>query len=85
MPSRRCAASSKAGDVPVTCADPRRLDAAIGRWPWTSLDDGLARFVASLERWDPRPARPATPRWEAEPALAGIDENDGATHADRLA
>jgi len=41
------------GDVPVTCADPRRLEAAIGAWAWTSLDDGLAAFAHWLERWDP--------------------------------
>ena len=43
------------GDVPVTCADPRRLDAAIGTWPWTPLAEGLARFARWLEAWDPLP------------------------------
>ena len=39
-------APMQAGDVPVTYGDPRRLDALIGSRPWTSLDDGLARFAA---------------------------------------
>jgi len=60
-------APMQAGDVPVTCADPRRLDAAIGRWPWTSLVDGLASFAAWLERWDPLPP----PRRPADAAANG--------------
>ena len=43
------------GDVPMTCADPQRLMSAIGDWPATSLDDGLARFVHWLAAWDPLP------------------------------
>ena len=46
------------GDVPVTCADSSRLEAAVGRWQWTSLADGLARFAEWLERWDPLPGTP---------------------------
>jgi UDP-glucuronate 4-epimerase len=49
------------GDVPVTCADPRRLDAAVGHWQWTELDEGLARFASWLERWHPLPAPPRRP------------------------
>jgi len=61
------------GDVPVTCADSRRLDAAIGRWAWTPLEPGLASFADWLEAWDPLPlaAREAAREHEraAEPAL----------------
>ena len=43
----------QAGDVPLTCADPERLLAAIGPWAGTPLDRGLAEFARWLEAWDP--------------------------------
>ena len=43
----------QAGDVPLTCADPERLLAAIGPWARTSLDQGLENFARWLETWDP--------------------------------
>ena len=43
----------QAGDVPLTCADPGRLLAAIGPWARTSLDQGLENFARWLEAWDP--------------------------------
>lgn len=55
------------GDVPVTCADPSRLEAAIGAWDWTPLDTGLERFVAWLRAWDPDARRVAAPQ-----AAAGV-------------
>jgi len=39
------------GDVPMTCADVSRLHARVGFQPVTSLDDGLARFVAWFRQW----------------------------------
>ncbi len=48
----------QAGDVPLTCADPQRLLAAIGPWARTSLDQGLENFARWLEAWDPLEARP---------------------------
>jgi UDP-glucuronate 4-epimerase len=66
-------APMQAGDVPVTCADPRRLDDAIGRWPWTSLDDGLASFAAWLERWDPLPPASARPASEGDAPAGARD------------
>jgi UDP-glucuronate 4-epimerase len=50
------------GDVPITCADSSKLEAAIGSWQWTSLRDGLGRFAEWLERWDPLPAPAPAPR-----------------------
>jgi UDP-glucuronate 4-epimerase len=41
------------GDVPVTCADPAHLQAAIGDWTWTPLDDGLRHFAQWLQHWEP--------------------------------
>ena len=43
----------QAGDVPLTCADPARLVAAIGEWARTPLDQGLENFARWLESWDP--------------------------------
>ena len=43
----------QAGDVPLTCADPERLLAAIGPWARTALDQGLENFARWLEAWDP--------------------------------
>jgi len=43
----------QAGDVPLTCADPERLVAAIGEWARTPLDQGLEHFARWLESWDP--------------------------------
>ncbi|HEU5297419.1 MAG TPA: NAD-dependent epimerase/dehydratase family protein [Burkholderiaceae bacterium] len=39
------------GDVSMTCADASRLQARVGFQPVTSLDDGLARFVAWFRQW----------------------------------
>lgn len=39
------------GDVPLTCADPSRLEAAIGPWAATPLAEGLPRFVQWLRGW----------------------------------
>ncbi len=43
----------QAGDVPLTCADPERLLAAIGPWAKTSLDQGLENFARWLDAWEP--------------------------------
>jgi len=52
-------APMQAGDVPVTCADPRRLIEAIGEWPATPLETGLAQFARWLNTWDALPMRRA--------------------------
>jgi UDP-glucuronate 4-epimerase len=39
------------GDVPVTCADPSRLVAAIGALQHTPLDVGLSRFAQWFDPW----------------------------------
>ena len=44
----------QSGDVPLTCADPERLLAAIGPWAKTSLDQGLENFARWLDAWEPR-------------------------------
>ncbi|WP_295537993.1 NAD-dependent epimerase/dehydratase family protein [uncultured Pseudacidovorax sp.] len=49
------------GDVALTCADPARLEAAIGPWAATPLADGLPRFVHWLHAWK---------GWDAAPAPA---------------
>jgi UDP-glucuronate 4-epimerase len=52
-------AAAPRADVPVTCADVRRLERRTGFAPRTSLGEGLGRFVAWLEAWDPLPATAA--------------------------
>jgi UDP-glucuronate 4-epimerase len=44
-------APMQAGDVPVTCADPSRLVAAIGELQHTPLDVGLTRFAQWFGPW----------------------------------
>jgi UDP-glucuronate 4-epimerase len=39
------------GDVQMTCADVSKLHARVGFQPVTSLDEGLARFVAWFRQW----------------------------------
>jgi len=42
------------GDVEATFADVDALKAAVGFAPTTSLEDGLARFVAWYDAWSVR-------------------------------
>jgi UDP-glucuronate 4-epimerase len=49
--AEREAAAAPPGDVTRTCADERHLLSLIETWPQTSLDDGLGRVAAWLDRW----------------------------------
>jgi nucleoside-diphosphate-sugar epimerase len=55
-------------DVPATCADATRLREHTGFAPAIALADGLARFGAGLEAWDPLPRDEARPHASGAPA-----------------
>jgi UDP-glucuronate 4-epimerase len=39
-------------DVPMTCANPNKLQSMIGKWPHTPLEVGLQNMTDWLKRWE---------------------------------